>query len=96
MQAGGQALAFTRTRQAAELIHRYVAEQLQTEHSPLADKVRAYRGGYLPNERREIEQELFNGMNPLGQYLRVGGQRYRVPEAGAARRPPRKFPDCLR
>jgi putative ABC transport system permease protein len=26
----------------------------------------------------KIEQELFSGMNPLGQYLRVGGQRYRV------------------
>jgi putative ABC transport system permease protein len=26
----------------------------------------------------KIEQELFGGMNPLGQYLRVGGQRYRV------------------
>jgi putative ABC transport system permease protein len=25
-----------------------------------------------------IEQELFGGMNPLGQYLRIGGQRYRV------------------
>ena len=61
IEAGGQALAFTRTRQAAELIHRYAREQLAAEHSPLADKVRAYRGGYLPNERREIEQDLFSG-----------------------------------
>ena len=38
MEAGGQALAFTRTRQAAELIHRYAKEQLAAEHSPLADK----------------------------------------------------------
>src|SRR4051812_13118053 len=61
IQAGGQALAFTRTRQSAELIHRYAREQLIAEHSPLAEKVRAYRGGYLPNERRQIEQDLFSG-----------------------------------
>ena len=61
LKAGGQALAFTRTRQAAELIHRYAREQLAAEHSPLADQIRAYRGGYLPNERRQIEQDLFNG-----------------------------------
>ena len=61
IEAGGQALAFTRTRQAAELIHRYARDQLAAERSPLADKVRAYRGGYLPNERREIEQDLFSG-----------------------------------
>ncbi|MGD9634292.1 MAG: DEAD/DEAH box helicase [Pirellulales bacterium] len=59
--AGGQSLAFTRTRQAAELIHRYTREQLAAAHSPLADSIRAYRGGYLPNERREIEQDLFSG-----------------------------------
>ena len=62
IEAGGQALAFTRTRQAAELIHRYVARSSsKPQRSPLADKVRAYRGGYLPNERREIEQDLFSG-----------------------------------
>ncbi len=61
LKAGGQALAFTRTRQAAELIHRYAREELAAEHSPLADQVRAYRGGYLPNERRQIEQDLFSG-----------------------------------
>lgn len=61
MQAGGQTLAFTRTRQAAELIHRYAKQRLDAEHSPLAAQVRAYRGGYLPNERREMEQDLFAG-----------------------------------
>ena len=61
VEADGQALAFTRTRQAAELIHRYLREALDAKRSPHADKVRAYRGGYLPNERREIEQDLFAG-----------------------------------
>ncbi|MCO6047011.1 DEAD/DEAH box helicase [Aeoliella sp. ICT_H6.2] len=61
MEAGGQALAFTRTRQAAELVHRYSRQRLTERHSPLADNVRAYRGGYLPNERREMEQDLFAG-----------------------------------
>ncbi len=56
-----QALTFTRTRQATELVHRYVREALEERHSPLAKKVRAYRGGYLPNERRAIEQQLFSG-----------------------------------
>ncbi len=61
MQAGGQALTFTRTRQAAELVNRYAQDLLRAQHSPLADSVRAYRGGYLPNERRQIEQDLFSG-----------------------------------
>lgn len=61
MLAGAQALTFTRTRQAAELVHRYVKEQLEARHSKLADQVRAYRGGYLPLERREIEAQLFGG-----------------------------------
>jgi len=61
MEAGGQTLAFTRTRQAAELIHRYTKQRLDEKHSPLAGQVRAYRGGYLPNERREMEQNLFSG-----------------------------------
>ena len=59
--AGAQALAFTRTRQAAELIERYARERLAGQWSPAADSVRAYRGGYLPLERREIEQGLSRG-----------------------------------
>ena len=61
MEAGGQVLAFSRTRQAAELIHRYVQEGFRGRSSPLARQVRAYRGGYLPNERRQIEEDLFCG-----------------------------------
>lgn len=61
MREGAQTITFTRTRQAAELIYRYVHDRLQRDRSPLADQVRAYRGGYLPNERRAIEQQLFTG-----------------------------------
>jgi DEAD/DEAH box helicase domain-containing protein len=61
MQCDAQTLAFTRTRQAAELVNRYVQDHLASQRSPLVDKVRAYRGGYLPDERRQIEQELFRG-----------------------------------
>src|SRR5512146_3437845 len=46
-------------------------------------------GSFWPDEDNEqaralvvlgakVRQELFAGQNPLGQYLRVGGQRYRV------------------
>lgn len=61
VEAGAQVLAFTRTRQATELIHRYVKQELEDRHSRFASQVRAYRGGYLPNERRQIEQDLFAG-----------------------------------
>ena len=61
MENGAQTLTFTRTRQAAELINRYVQQALRDKGSPLARQMRAYRGGYLPNERRAIEQDLFAG-----------------------------------
>jgi DEAD/DEAH box helicase domain-containing protein len=61
MLDGAQALTFTRTRQAAELVHRYVKQELAARQSKLADQVRAYRGGYLPIERREIESQLSDG-----------------------------------
>ena len=61
LEAGAQTLAFTRTRQAAELVNRYVQNQLHERCSKLVNAVRAYRGGYLPNERRAIEEDLFSG-----------------------------------
>lgn len=61
MQRGAQSLTFTRTRQAAELVNRYVQDEFKKVNSPLAQQMRAYRGGYLPDERRGIEQDLFAG-----------------------------------
>jgi DEAD/DEAH box helicase domain-containing protein len=61
MEAGAQTLAFARTRQATELINRYVQQTLRARSSPLERQMRAYRGGYLPNERRQIEQGLASG-----------------------------------
>jgi len=56
-----QTIAFTRARVVAELLYRYTREELQRRQPSLARAVRAYRGGYLPAERREIERQLFEG-----------------------------------
>jgi DEAD/DEAH box helicase domain-containing protein len=51
-------IAFTRTRAATELLYRFVQDRLSPS---LARRIRGYRGGYLPEERREIERQLFEG-----------------------------------
>ncbi len=57
-----QTLAFAKSRVAAELIYKYAQERLRDERDKsLADRIRPYRGGYLPEERRDIEQALFSG-----------------------------------
>lgn len=58
MRNGVRTIAFGRARIVAELMYRYVRESLPSD---LAGKVRAYRGGYLPEYRREIERQLFSG-----------------------------------
>ena len=60
VQEGIQTIAFTRTRLAAELIYKNCRDLLRPVSRRLADSVRAYRGGYLPEERREIERQLVN------------------------------------
>ena len=56
-----QTITFARSRVAAELIYKYLRESLAKRHPELAARVRSYRGGYLPSERREIERQLFSG-----------------------------------
>ncbi|NIR00126.1 MAG: DEAD/DEAH box helicase, partial [Gemmatimonadales bacterium] len=56
-----QTIAFARTRIVAELLYRYTAESLGKIAPTLADSVRPYRAGYLPEERRDIERRLFSG-----------------------------------
>ena len=56
-----QTIAFVKARVVAELLYRYVQEDLQRFGPSLANCIKAYRGGYLPEERREIERQLFSG-----------------------------------
>ena len=56
-----QTIAFTRARVVAELIYRYVRDSLHQIERELVDSIRAYRAGYLPKDRREIEKALFSG-----------------------------------
>jgi len=54
-------LTFARTRRLTELIYSYSRRKLAEVNPPLARKIKAYRAGYLPEERRQIEQEFFAG-----------------------------------
>jgi len=56
-----QTIAFVRARVMAELLYRFVQETLSHQNVTLARRIRAYRGGYLPEERRAIERQLFEG-----------------------------------
>ncbi len=58
VREGIQTIAFTRTRLAAELIFKNCRDLLRPESRRLANSICAYRGGYLPEERREIERKL--------------------------------------
>jgi len=55
---GIQTIAFVRTRLASELIFRSCRDRLRDVSRKLANSIHAYRGGYLPEERREIEKKL--------------------------------------
>jgi len=61
LEEGAGTITFTKARVVAELIYKYVAEALGRRRPDLARRIRPYRGGYLPLERREIEQKLFSG-----------------------------------
>lgn len=58
IDAGHATLGFTRSRRGAEIVAADVRRRLPRA---LARRVRSYRGGYLPEERRAIEDELFSG-----------------------------------
>ena len=58
VKEGVQTIAFVRTRLAAELIFKNSRDLLRPISRRLADSIHAYRGGYLPEERRQIEKRL--------------------------------------
>jgi len=55
---GRRTIAFCRSRRATEVVAADARRRLPAER---AGRVRPYRGGYLAEERREIEAELFGG-----------------------------------
>jgi DEAD/DEAH box helicase domain-containing protein len=57
-----QALCFTVSRKMAELIALWAKKELKESEPYLIDKITAYRAGYLPEERREIENNLKTGI----------------------------------
>ncbi|MBE0415082.1 MAG: DEAD/DEAH box helicase [Dehalococcoidia bacterium] len=54
-------ITFARSRKLTELIYIYARDQLTKERSEFAQRIRPYRAGYLPEERRQIERQLFEG-----------------------------------
>jgi len=58
---GLQTLCFTVSRDMAELIIMWAKKEIKKPESYLKDKITAYRAGYLPEERREIEKNLKSG-----------------------------------
>lgn len=60
VKAHVRTICFVLARRVAELILRYAREELE-EFEDLPERIMSYRGGYLPQERREIERQLFEG-----------------------------------
>ncbi len=60
LRAGRQTIVFARARVLVELILSRLREALREGRGPL-DRVRGYRSGYLPSERRQIEAGLRSG-----------------------------------
>jgi DEAD/DEAH box helicase domain-containing protein len=54
-------LLFTRTRRLTELIYNYSRQKLAQIDQQLSRKIKPYRAGYLAEDRRKIEKELFTG-----------------------------------
>jgi DEAD/DEAH box helicase domain-containing protein len=55
---GLRTICFAKSRKAAELIHRFTAERVDSE---TAARLAPYRAGYTPAQRREIERRLVEG-----------------------------------
>ena len=54
-------MTFVRSRRLAELLYVYVRDQLKESDPAVAKRVAPYRASYLPEDRRRIERDLFEG-----------------------------------
>jgi DEAD/DEAH box helicase domain-containing protein len=60
--AGARTVAFVRSRRSAETVATLTRNALAPVAAELAAQVAAYRAGYLPHERRALEEKLQVGM----------------------------------
>ncbi len=59
---GVRTICFLKSRRGIELIQRFARENLERRGKPeLAARIAPYRGGYTPQQRREIEERLSRG-----------------------------------
>ena len=82
-----QLILFAQSRLAVEILTTYLKDAF---HGPpgAADVIRGYRGGYLPNRRREIERGLREGLGPrrrLDQCARARHRHRRARRVGDGR-----------
>ncbi len=62
VRSGVRTIAFARSRKNSELIYTQTRKVLfDSGEEKLASRIASYRGGYLPEERRKIERDLFSG-----------------------------------
>lgn len=62
MLRGVRTIAFCKVRKACEVFVKQVRQDLEAmDRTDLIDRVMSYRGGYTPQDRRRIEQEMFKG-----------------------------------
>jgi DEAD/DEAH box helicase domain-containing protein len=58
---GVRNITFTKARVVAELILNYARQALERTDPELKTRIASYRAGYLPEQRRQIEQALYQG-----------------------------------
>ncbi|KAJ4755387.1 ATP-dependent helicase HRQ1 [Rhynchospora pubera] len=61
VQHGLKCIAFCKTRKLCELVLSYTRDVLKEASKHLVDAIAVYRAGYIAEDRRKIESDLFDG-----------------------------------